>query len=266
MSLESPCKPSHFVIRSNLGGFSCEGSGCFVGGHKVAARLSQTVSSVYDFFLDRFGLCGIDGKGNLPEFEIDWNEKNAAWTCSSSTNTCKWKFHNQYAIKPDVVAHEYTHGILHGRLRYLNESGAINESSADIFAVAFKHWLTGSTQDWSIDSLRDLSLCLGQNFLKQGSYDHGYVHDNSQIPSHAFYWAVMQTDRLAYGRIADIWFETLKRVDFDETFYGFAIKTIAQAVSSCSKTTVRAVTQSWVHVGVISISPSNSLREKTTRS
>lgn len=263
MSSKLTCTPSHVVIRSASSDLICEGDGCNACVNQVAAQLKKTVSTIYDFFADTFGLCGIDGTGKLPDFELikDGKPGSTVWTCFSK-GTCLWRFENKYAVQPEAVAHEYMHGVNNGRLRYLNESGAIDESSSDVFAIAFKQWLTGNSQDWSVAGLRDLSNCPGPNFLKRGSEDYGFVHHNSQIPSHAFYCTVVQTRTPAHGVIAQIWFRALKQVNYDETFFGFAIKIIAEARTISNGATIGALVRSWTHVGVFSFAPPRPLNFK----
>lgn len=50
-----------------------------------------------------------------------------------------------YFISPDIVAHEYTHGITKYRsaLTYQGESGALNESYSDIFGEAVERFIRG---------------------------------------------------------------------------------------------------------------------------
>ncbi|HXA01473.1 MAG TPA: M4 family metallopeptidase, partial [Cytophagaceae bacterium] len=117
------------------------------------------------------------------------------------------------AFKPlagglDVAAHEMTHGVISStaNLEYLNQSGAINESMADIFGCMV------DSADWQIGedvvlpayfpsgALRDLSD--PHNTGTSGDYywqprifseyvhtgqDNGGVHINSGIPNYAFY-------------------------------------------------------------------------------
>jgi Zn-dependent metalloprotease len=124
----------------------------------------------------------------------------------------------------DVTAHELTHGVVEysAGLVYENESGALNESSADILGAtceAFKAgmvsgntWLIGEdiyTPGTAGDALRymnnptldgpiynnqiastdyypeRLKLAAGED--PDGSNDNGYVHFNSGIPNLAFY-------------------------------------------------------------------------------
>lgn len=105
----------------------------------------------------------------------------------------------------DVTAHELTHALTEwtADLEYLDQSGALNESFSDIFAVMARRNATGALT-WTIGDgsavgvIRDLSdpTAYGQpdhlsNYLATCD-DHGGVHTNSGIPNKAFYNAVQK--------------------------------------------------------------------------
>jgi hypothetical protein len=92
---------------------------------------------VYDYFKSRFGRDGIDGEGSrmtatvryCPSYGCPW--RNAEWRWGPQQAT----FGSGWAKADDIVAHEYIHGILDAEapLFYHYQSGAINESFADVF-------------------------------------------------------------------------------------------------------------------------------------
>jgi Zn-dependent metalloprotease len=108
----------------------------------------------------------------------------------------------------DVIAHELTHGVTQFtcELDYVDESGALDESFSDIFAVIIKNWDgnedqggTVTTWDWEIGAglggnglpLRDMKdpKRTGNpdhmDAYAKGSGDHGHVHTNSNIHNKA---------------------------------------------------------------------------------
>jgi bacillolysin len=109
----------------------------------------------------------------------------------------------------DVAAHEMTHGVIGhtANLEYYQQSGAINESMADIFGcmVDRDDWQIGddvtSTTYFPTGALRDVSDPHngGSSISDNGwqprtmseylntSQDNGGVHINSGIPNYAFY-------------------------------------------------------------------------------
>lgn len=208
----------------------CRGGHCLKPESRVKG-LAETVRDLYHFFYQNFKLCGLDGKGKTVPIHIDWENENAQWNCTDGQK-CSIDFHNRFII-PSVVVHEHTHGIVHhvGQLLYQDESGALNESIADVFAVAFKHWKNGGETDWKIGNLRDLSLSktFEQYKVRQEEpsnlNDFGHVHNNSKIPSHAFYVAC-KISGLSSWNMAKIWFEALKQSRPTETFRSFAERTI----------------------------------------
>jgi bacillolysin len=108
----------------------------------------------------------------------------------------------------DVAAHEMTHGVISNtaNLEYLNESGAINESMADVFGcmVDSSNWTIGENvvlpSAFPSGALRDLSdphnTGTSSDYFWQPrvyseyvytSSDNGGVHTNSGIPNYAYY-------------------------------------------------------------------------------
>ena len=121
----------------------------------------------------------------------------------------------------ETVGHEYTHGVTHysSALKYEGESGALNESLSDVFAIFVKDYAQahgyvpnrhpyghqsfygyGSLSTKSGAIYRSLSnpggMGLPANYSQRGTAascssenDHCFVHSNSSIPNHAFYLA-----------------------------------------------------------------------------
>ncbi|MCB0618067.1 MAG: M4 family metallopeptidase, partial [Saprospiraceae bacterium] len=109
----------------------------------------------------------------------------------------------------DVAGHEMSHGVIQStaNLEYFGESGALNESFADIFGAMIDRddWRIGEDvvklSAFPSGALRDLSNPnQGGNGINDpgwqpdhvneqytGSLDNGGVHINSGIPNHAYY-------------------------------------------------------------------------------
>jgi len=108
----------------------------------------------------------------------------------------------------DVIGHEYGHGVVYfavpGYLTYYGESGALNESYADIFGEALENYRDGSS-DWlagedvnvgglvgplrnlqNPSALSDPDKFFSSNFYC-GTEDNAGVHTNSTVLSHAGY-------------------------------------------------------------------------------
>lgn len=110
----------------------------------------------------------------------------------------------------DVAGHEMTHGVVQNtaNLEYQGESGALNESFADVFGMLIdrEDWKIGEdvvkSSAFPSGALRDLSdphngaaqNDYGAGFQPKhynerytGTQDNGGVHINSGIPNHAFF-------------------------------------------------------------------------------
>lgn len=140
----------------------------------------------------------------------------------------------------DVIAHELTHGFVQysSELKYEDQSGALNESVADVFACMVEQWHTNQTADqadWILGqtlfpvaykgiALR--SLRSGKAYvddpvmgtdpqpkhmkdLYTGTEDDGGVHINSGIPNHAFYLAATKIGGFSWEKVGKVWYKTM---------------------------------------------------------
>lgn len=133
----------------------------------------------------------------------------------------------------DMVGHELTHGYIEytAGLNYSNESGALNESFADVFGSMAERYRKGeSSNTWKFGEdiksggLRSLASPTSDGISPDhysirliGSPDHGWVHENSGIGNKAFYLAAVGGSHRLGGtmtgigadRAAKIWFLAL---------------------------------------------------------
>jgi hypothetical protein len=180
----------------------------------ISAHFNSGVA--YEYFRTKHDRNSIDGVGgtvyaiiNVADPETGQAMDNAFWNgklmCYGNGNV---------AFKPlagsiDVAGHEMTHGVVQNtaNLEYQGESGAINESMADIFGTMMDpaDWLIGEDvvktavfPSGALRSLEDphnggtnLSHAGFQprhmNEKYTGSEGNGGVHINSGIPNHAFF-------------------------------------------------------------------------------
>ncbi|MCC6459855.1 MAG: M4 family metallopeptidase, partial [Saprospiraceae bacterium] len=168
----------------------------------------------YDYFKNTFNRNSIDGTGgNIIAF-VNVAEGNGASMENAFWNGAAMWYGNggslfkKLARGLDVGGHEMTHGVVEktANLEYQDESGALNESFADVFGAMIDR------DDWKIgedvmqsgvnpnNALRDLQdphngvssnspwwQPKHTNEQFAGSADNGGVHINSGIPNHAFY-------------------------------------------------------------------------------
>jgi bacillolysin len=128
----------------------------------------------------------------------------------------------------DVAGHEMTHGVVENtaNLEYQGESGAINESMADIFGSMMDpaDWQIGEdvvkTAIFPSGALRSLSdphnggTSLNDNGFQpkhmnekfNGQDDNGGVHINSGITNHAFF---LYAEEVSRAKAADVFYKAL---------------------------------------------------------
>jgi Zn-dependent metalloprotease len=161
-----------------------------------------------------------------------WNGKFIAYGNGGTT-------FKPLAAALDVAAHELTHGVIQhsANLNYVGQSGAINESIADIFGVLVDR------DDWKIGeevmrpgtypsgALRDMSdphnggtkgdyywqpRTMSEYFITKS--DNGGVHINSGIPNYAFYLIATaiskeKAEQIYYRALNDYLFASAQFVD-----------------------------------------------------
>ncbi|HKK88580.1 MAG TPA: M4 family metallopeptidase, partial [Saprospiraceae bacterium] len=170
----------------------------------------------YDYFEQVFGRNSINGRGgNVLSFVDVRNENgsemdNAFWNgVAIFYGNGNFAFRKPLASALDVAGHEMSHGVIQNttNLEYRNESGALNESFADVFGVMIDRddWLLGEEvvnpsvfRGGALRSMEDPHN--GGTSLNDpgyqprhyderftGSDDNGGVHINSGIPNFAFF-------------------------------------------------------------------------------
>ncbi|KAI4178997.1 MAG: hypothetical protein L6R41_008095, partial [Letrouitia leprolyta] len=194
---------------------------------------------------------------------------------------------NKYILNfnksPEIVGHELTHGIIQfsSGMIYFNESGALNESCADVMSTLFEQWSLNQTADkadWVLaqDVLipwdpkiamrsmkapgtayndprlgKDPQPAHMKNYVKTKE-DNGGVHTNSGIPNHAFYLAATRFGGKAWEVPGRTWFTAMTTSKPRETFEGFARRTIVDAVfNPLHPTWAGILIQAWRDVGVL---------------
>ena len=157
-----------------------------------------------------------------------------------------------------VIGHELSHGVVQfsGGLVYRDQSGALNESFADVFGaltVQYKQKQTAAEADWLIgaeilgpdiqgEALRSMKApglayddpLLGKDpqpyhmdLFVNTSSDNGGVHINSGIPNQAFYLLSQYLGGYAWEKAGHIWYDALQDINNPlATFVEWADKTV----------------------------------------
>lgn len=258
-------------------------------GDEAADEAFDGMGATFDFLWDAFGRNSLDGSGGALLSTVHYGEDydNAFWNGERMVfGDGDGEVFSGFTGSLTVIAHELAHGVIEdaGGLAYRGQSGALNESIADVFgALAEQHHL-GQTVDeasWLIgegiftdavegDALRSLAApgtaydddVLGRDpqpahmrdFVVTRD-DNGGVHINSGIPNHAFYLTAMALGGNAWDRAGLIWYRALTSGTLSPTadFATFANTTLAAAVAEYGEESeeVAAVRSGWAGVGVI---------------
>jgi len=156
----------------------------------------------------------------------------------------------------DVVGHELTHGVTQheANLTYSGQSGALNESTSDVFGSLVKQYhlnQTADQADWLIGAdIVGPELAPALRSMKDPGHanphdtqpadmdhylhtadDNGGVHTNSGIPNHAFYVIATKIGGQAWLAPGQIWYDSLCDPALKPTanFSAFANITLKQA-------------------------------------
>ncbi len=189
----------------------------------------------------------------------------------------------RFTLALEVIGHELAHGMVQDEaaLAYRGQSGALNESLADVFGVLVKQYALrqrADEADWLIGAgllapgvggvaLRSMAApgtayddpVLGKDpqpahldDLVITETDNGGVHINSGIPNRAFHLAAVALGGFAWERTGRIWYDALRdpRLRPTARFDGFAAATV-RAARSFDGEVVAAVEQAWEQVGVV---------------
>lgn len=162
----------------------------------------------YDYFKNTFNRNSVDDNGQrlLSRVHVGDNWNNASWNgvYMSYGDGDGIRFH-PLAGGLDVAAHEMSHGVIQhtASLIYRNESGALNESFADIFGAMVDRdvWIIGedimANGAIGLRSLEDPAALIENRTQEPypdhwskrytGTLDNGGVHINSSINNKAAY-------------------------------------------------------------------------------
>jgi Zn-dependent metalloprotease len=226
------------------------------------------LSATWDYFESQHRRRGWDGKGGVVRGTVHYGRAlaNAFWNGRQVVFGDGDQDNAPFSAALDVVAHEYTHGVIAHTARLLpyGEPGALNEAIADLFG-AFVSLGSGHGSDWQIGEtvhlsgdrpapLRDLARPsatrspMHMSEYHETSDDNGGVHVNSTIVSHAGY--LMAEGALGPDLTARIFYRALTRyLTSGSTFADAADATIAAARDL--RAAEHRVRDAWVSVGVL---------------
>lgn len=177
-----------------------------------AINLFKNLSDTYDFYLEVLGLMSYDGNGGQIWAYVNDGYDNGENAYSSGPHNLDGEVvsvlsfggvaNSQNSL--DVVAHEYTHSVQSSltNLQYRGQSGALMEAYADVMGELVELSVT-SESDWKHNDrhIKNPQSCFEWFFQWAAAYpeklngvgyytgtnDHGGVHHNSTVISHAVY-------------------------------------------------------------------------------
>jgi Zn-dependent metalloprotease len=248
----------------------------------------EGAGATYDLFDQVYQRNSVDDRGlridSTVHFDVQYD--NAFWNGNQMVyGDGDGQLFNRFTIAIDVIGHELTHGVVQfeAGLQYRNESGALNESFADVFGSLVKQRTLNQTADqadWLIgagllaagvngQALRSLKAPgtayddpnLGQDPQPahydnryRGRQDNGGVHINSGIPNHAFYLAAMAMGGFAWEKAGMIWYIALRDVLRSRSTFSKAAEATIRVAGNLygqNSTEQNAVRDAWRAVGVI---------------
>jgi Zn-dependent metalloprotease len=208
---------------------------------------------VYDYFWEQFGRDSYDGRGAPIVISVnDPQTANAAW------NPTERRIHFADGwLALDVMGHEFTHAVVQSTagLEYQGQSGALNESMADIFGSNIDgNWEIG--EDTEGGAIRDMAdpERFGQpahvDDYVDTPEDNGGVHTNSGIPNHAYYLMAEAIGRDKAGQI--VYRALTEHLEPDSGFEDFRTASLQVAGDRYGEDSpeYRAVNEAFAKVGL----------------
>jgi Zn-dependent metalloprotease len=246
------------------------------------------LGATYDLFFDEYNRNSLDDEGMelIASVHYARNYDNAFWNGEQMVFG-DGRIFNRFTSSVDVIGHELSHGVteLTAGFRYVDQSGALNESTSDVFGILVKQRFLGlaaDESDWLIGkelvdgtgingvALRSMSEpgtayddpILGGKDPQPGhmddyvetNSDNGGVHINSGIPNHAFYLAATAIGGNAWEEAGLVWYEALiSEVTPNQNFAGWAELTIETAARLFGANDIvpQAFEDAWIEVGVL---------------
>jgi thermolysin len=264
---------------------------------------AQKTFDYYQTFFGRYGINGNYGPGTATAGAnngVNLVVSRVHYGSSGAFNNAFWNGSqvsygdgdgSQYGSFPalDICGHEITHGVIQSTagLAYQKESGALNESWADVFGAMVELYGRGggppTSDTWKIGEYVKTPLSPGDAIrymyhppyagdpdhystrLYQGTCapsntnDNCGVHSNSGIPNKAFYLVAaggthpksgVTVVGIGVSKAQQIWYKALSYMTSGTNFAGARAATLNAASALYGPDEIYAVTRAWCAVGV----------------
>lgn len=234
---------------------------------------------VWQFYNSQFNRNSIDNDGMKLDSSVhyDKNYNNAFWNGSQMVyGDGDGKIFKPLCGARDVAGHEITHGVIQHEcgLVYWSQPGAANESYADKFGMAIKHWSTHQidprSANWlmgdeivgpefpgkAIRSFKDEKAYKGDPQPKhmkdyyKGWQDNQGVHINSGILNYAFYLICIRLASPSYDKPIQIAYRSLSKLGKFSNFKDVARAEIQSAEELYGKAVAEIVASCYNDVGI----------------
>lgn len=255
-------------------------------GDPSADQAYDGAGAVYDLYFNEFNRDSLDGKGMplVATVHHRRNYNNAFWNGTQMAYGDGDGVIFSTFTELSVIGHEMSHGVVQfsGGLEYSGQSGALNESFADVFGTMTRQYVEGTDvyqSDWLVGkgilgpaisgvALRSMKMPgtayadaqLGQDpqpfhmdFYVNTTDDNGGVHINSGIPNHAFYLFCMYLGGNSWGAPGQIWYDAMQRLNNPfASFHNWAVETVQSAVRlyGLGSAEAKALRRAWKLVGL----------------
>lgn len=251
----------------------------------IAQAAHDGAGVVYDYYQNTFNRDAIDGQGGVMVSTVNYGSdpqdaENAAWVgeLQQMIYGDGGRIFRPLPFGLDVVGHEFTHGIVDAtsQLMYEGQSGALNESYADVFGAMIDraNWTIGeevvksppfpraylrSMEDPNAEGAYDPNDPLagvGQpanmdefaNLPLSRNADNGGVHINSGIPNHA---AFLVAQAISKEKMEQIYFRAVTQyLTPNSQFVDAANASIQAATELFGQAEADAVRTAFGQVGI----------------
>lgn len=250
-------------------------------GDAAVDEAAAGITATLEMFEQGLGRTSYDDAGAMVSITVHYGRDydNAFWDGTQLVfGDGDGEVFERFTRPVDVLAHEFAHAVTEhtAALVYRGQSGALNESVSDVFAICLKQRLLGqdaATGSWLIGeelftpavrarALRDMAAPgtayddprLGRDpqpdhmdRYVETTEDNGGVHINSGIPNRAFHLAAVAIGGSSLEGAGRIWYAALTGGEVAATadFTAFAAATVRAAGEHAD-----AVRGAWEQVGV----------------